>query len=291
MALDVAMGRRRRPTLGLAASFGVLAIIVATALVAGPALAQDRHIILASTTSTENSGLLAHLLPIFTARTGIEVRVIALGTGKAIETARRGDADVLMVHHPPSERAFVAEGHGVERVPIMYNDFVLVGPRADPAGVRGLSDVAAALARIAEAEAVFVSRGDESGTHRAERALWAQRGIDVDAASGDWYREAGAGMGAVLNLASALDAYTLSDRATWLAFQNKGQLDILVEGDPRLFNQYSVILVNPERHPHVAAADGQALVDWLRSPEGQAAIDAYQRDGQQLFFANYGESS
>jgi tungstate transport system substrate-binding protein len=272
---------------------GVAVVLwLAAAIAGGPsASAAERYITLASTTSTENSGLFAHLLPMFSAATGIAVRVIAQGTGKAIETARRGDADVLLVHHAASERIFVAEGYGVERLPIMYNDFVLVGPRADPAAIRAEPDIAHALERVADSGATFVSRGDDSGTHKTERALWAATTVDVEAVSGSWYREAGAGMGAVLNLASALDAYTLSDRATWLAFQNQGELVILVEGDARLFNQYSVILVDPAVHPHVAAADGQVFVDWLRSATGQAAIDAYERGGEQLFFANYGKAS
>ncbi len=256
-------------------------LAAATAL---PAAAGERFITLASTTSTQNSGLFDYLLPKFTARTGIEVRVVAVGTGQAIRLAERGDADVLLVHHRPSEDRFVAEGYGVDRRDVMHNDFVLVGPAADPAGVRGLGDVAAALARIAAAGAPFVSRGDDSGTHKKERELWRAAGIDPGAASGTWYREAGAGMGATLNLAAGMGAYTLSDRATWVAFGNKGDLAILVEGDARLANPYGVILVNPARHAHVKEADGRAFIDWLTGPEGQAAIAAFRVAGQQLFF-------
>jgi len=253
---------------------------------AGSSAAAERFITVASTTSTENSGLFGHLLPLFTARTGIEVRVVAVGTGQAIKLARNGDADVLFVHHKPSEEKFVAEGFGVKRYDVMYNDFVLVGPKADPAGIRGMKDVAAALKKIAAAEAPFASRGDDSGTHKKERALWRAAGIDVAAVSGTWYRETGAGMGATLNTAAAMNAYTLSDRGTWLAFANKADLDILVAGDTRLFNPYGVTLVNPARHPHVKAEDGQAFIDWLISPEGQAAIAAFRVGGQQLFFPN-----
>ena len=255
------------------------------------AFADQPYITLASTTSTDNSGLFAHLLPAFTAATGIEVRVIAQGTGQALRTARAGDADVLMVHHPPSEDQFVAEGYGVERIPIMYNDFVVVGADSDPARIGEAGDAVTGFGAIAGAGAVFVSRGDDSGTHRAEQALWAGAGVDATAASGTWYREAGAGMGATLNIAADLGAYTLADRATWIAFQNKRSLRLLLEGDPRLFNQYSVILVNPERHPHIKTELGQTLVDWLKSDAGQTAIDTYRLDGQQLFFANYGKAS
>jgi tungstate transport system substrate-binding protein len=259
---------------------------LALAIGAGPAGAAEHAIVLASTTSTENSGLFGHILPEFEAETGIAVRVVAVGTGQALKLARNGDADVLLVHHRPSEEAFVAEGYGVERFDVMYNDFVLVGPRADPAGIAGLESAAGALARIAESEAVFASRGDDSGTHKAERALWAEAGTDPSGASGGWYRELGQGMGATLNAAAAMDAYTLTDRATWLSFANKGNLRILVEGDPALFNQYGVILVNPERYPHVNAADGQAFIDWLLSPAGQGAIAAFRVGGAQLFFPN-----
>jgi tungstate transport system substrate-binding protein len=248
--------------------------------------AESPSITLASTTSTENSGLFAELLPQFTKATGIDVRVVAVGTGQALRLARNGDADVLLVHHRPSEEAFVAEGFGVERHDVMYNDFVVVGPSADPAGVRGLDDAAAALTRIADARVPFASRGDDSGTHKKELGLWAAAGRDPSAASGSWYRETGSGMGATLNAAAGMGAYALSDRATWLAFQNKRDLEVLVEGDPRLFNPYGVILVNPERHSHVHAREGQAFIDWLTSKPGQDAIAAYKRDGRQLFFPN-----
>ncbi len=256
----------------------------------GGAQAGERFIVLASTTSTDNSGLFADLLPGFTAETGIEVRVVAVGTGQALRLAERGDADVLLVHHRPSEDRFVAEGHGVARHDVMYNDFVIVGPKADPAGVKGLGDAAAALSRIAAAASVFLSRGDDSGTHKKERALWQAAGVDTEAHSGTWYRETGSGMGATLNTAAAQGGYVLSDRATWTAFRNKADLEVVAEGDPRLFNPYGVILVNPERHPHVKAADGQALIDWLVSPEGQARIAAFEVGGRQLFFPNAGGS-
>lgn len=251
-----------------------------------PVAAADRFITVASTTSTENSGLFTYLLPLFTAETGIEVRVVAQGTGQAIETARRGDADVLFVHHKPSEETFVAEGQGVARFDVMYNDFVLVGPDTDPAGIRGTKDAAAAMAKIAAAQVPFLSRGDDSGTHLAELALWKAAGINVKAASGGWYREAGSGMGATLNTGREMQAYVLTDRATWASFRNKGELAVLVEGDAALFNQYGVILVSPKKHPTVKAADGQAFIDWLISARGQAAIAGYRIDGQQLFFPN-----
>ncbi len=250
----------------------------------------ERFITVASTTSTENSGLFRHILPLFKARTGIAVRVIAVGTGQAIRLARNGDADVLLVHHRASEIAFVAAGHGVSRRDVMYNDFVLVGPRADPAGLRGFTDAAAAFARLAAAGALFASRGDDSGTHKTELGLWRAAGVEVAAASGSWYREMGAGMGATLNGAAAMDAYALADRATWLAFRNKAGLEVLVEGDPRLFNQYGVILVNPARHGHVKRADGQTFIDWLTAAEGQRAIAEFRLDGEQLFFPSAGNN-
>ncbi len=261
-------------------------LLLALALLAPavPAQASEHFITLASTTSTENSGLFAHLLPQFTHATGIGVRVVAVGTGQALRIARNGDADVLLVHHRASEEKFVAEGYGVQRHDVMYNDFVLVGPGSDPAGLRGRTDAARALARIAGARALFASRGDDSGTHKKERDLWAAAGIDPLEASGTWYRETGSGMGATLNAAAGMDAYALADRATWLAFQNKGHLEVLVEGDTRLFNPYGVILVDPAKHPHVKAKDGQAFIDWLVSEAGQAAIAAYRLDGRQLFF-------
>ncbi len=266
-------------------ALAALALLV-PALAASGAWAAKGEIVVASTTSTQNSGLFDYILPIFEADTGIKVHVVAVGTGQAIRLARRGDADVLFVHHKPSELKFVADGFGVKRFDVMYNDFVIIGPGNDPAGIRGMRDAAAAFARIAKAKALFASRGDDSGTNKAELALWKAAGIDVSAASGRWYRETGSGMGATLNTASGLDAYTLSDRATWLNFHNRGRLEILVEGDPRLFNQYGVTLVNPKKFPHVRAAEGQAFIDWLLSKKGQATIAAYRVNGQQLFFPN-----
>ncbi|WP_109157709.1 MULTISPECIES: substrate-binding domain-containing protein [unclassified Azospirillum] len=255
------------------------------------ALAADRFITVASTTSTEDSGLFGSILPKFTAKTGIEVRVVAKGTGQAIDLAKRGDADVLFVHHKPSEDKFVAEGFSTERKPVMYNDFVVVGPAGDPAGVKGGKDVAAALSKIAEAKAPFVSRGDDSGTNKAELALWKTAKLDPAKADakGDWYRSIGQGMGPTLNTAAAMNGYTLTDRGTWLNFKNRGPLTVLVEGDKRLFNQYGVMLVNPAKFPHVKAADGQAFVDWLVSAEGQKAIADYTINGEQLFFPNANE--
>jgi len=265
--------------------------------VAGPALAQTaptavpgndgrRFITVSSTTSTQDSGLFGHILPLFTAKTGIEVRVISQGTGQALDTGRRGDADVVFVHARPQEEAFVAEGFGLERKPVMYNDFVLIGPKSDPAGVAGTKDIAAALKAIQAKGAPFVSRGDKSGTHAAELNLWKVAGIDQEARKGAWYREIGQGMGAALNTAGAMGAYVLADRGTWIAFKNRGDLAIAVEGDTKLFNQYGVIAVNPARHPHVKINDGQAFVTWLTSPEGQQAIATYTIGGQQLFFPN-----
>ncbi|MCM2310848.1 MAG: extracellular solute-binding protein [Steroidobacteraceae bacterium] len=248
--------------------------------------ASGRYITLASTTSTENSGLFANLLPMFQAQTGIAVRVVALGTGQALDVARRGDADVVLVHDEAAEEKFVAEGFGVARQVVMYNDFVLVGPKSDPANVAGGRDVVVALKAIQSAQATFVSRGDNSGTHAAELRLWADAGVEIDASSGPWYRETGSGMGAALNTASALDAYVLSDRGTWVAFVNRGSLAILVEGDARLFNQYGVTMVNPAWHPHVKRADAQAFIDWLVSPEGQSAIASFRINGEQAFFPN-----
>src|ERR1700736_4766112 len=251
-----------------------------------PARAEDRSIVVASTTSTQDSGLFGYLLPIFKAKTGIDVKVIAQGTGQALDTARRGDADVVFVHAKSQEEKFVAEGFGVKRFDVMYNDFVLIGPNSDPAGIKGSKEVAAALKTIAAKAAPFVSRGDRSGTHIAELDLWKQAGIDLAAARGSWYREIGQGMGAALNTASAMNAYVLSDRGTWLSFKNRGDLTIVVEGDKRLFNQYGVILVNPEKHPIVKRALGTTLLDWLLSSEGQSTISGYKINGQQLFFPN-----
>ncbi len=265
--------------------FGAL-LATGLGLTLGPALAQDKFITVASTTSTENSGLFDYLLPIFQEKTGIEVRVVAVGTGQAIELARNGDADVLFVHHKPSEEKFVAEGFGVERHEVMYNDFVIVGPSSDPAGIKGDKDVVDAIGKIAAAEVPFASRGDDSGTHKAELALWQEAGVDVAGASGTWYRETGSGMGPTLNTAAGMDAYALTDRGTWLSFDNRQNLEILVEGDPRLFNQYGIILVNPEKHPHVKAALGQTFIDWVLSDQGQDAIGAFKINGQQAFFPN-----
>ena len=264
----------------------MVAALGAAAAPASSATAGSGSIRLASTTSTENSGLFAYLLPIFESETGIKVHVIAVGTGQAIKIAENGDADVLLVHHKPSEERFVSEGYGIDRRDVMYNDFVLVGPGADPAGINGMIDAVAALARIAALGRPFVSRGDDSGTHRAERRLWREAGIDASVASGAWYWETGSGMGATLNTAVAMNAYSLSDRATWLSFRNKAELVILVQGDKRLFNQYGVIRVNPARHPHVKAAAAKAFVDWLTSEAGQTAIADFKVDGQQLFFPN-----
>lgn len=244
----------------------------------------ERYITVASTTSTENSGLFDYLLPIFQKEAGVAVRVVALGTGQALDVGRRGDADVVFVHDRAAEERFIEEGHGVGRRDVMYNDFILVGPRADPAAVAGGRDIAAALRAIRDAKAPFVSRGDRSGTHAAELRLWEAAGIDIAASRGAWYREAGAGMGASLNTASAMDAYVLADRGTWLSFGNRGNLAIVVEGDRRLFNQYGVILVNPARHPQVKQQDAQAFIDWLVSPRGQAAIAGYRIHGEQLFY-------
>jgi len=255
-----------------------------------PASAQDKAIVVASTTSTQDSGLFNFILPMFKAKTGIEVRVIAQGTGQALDTGRRGDADVVFVHAKPQEEKFVADGFGVERFAVMYNDFVLIGPKSDPAKVKGGNDVVAALQAISKSEATFVSRGDKSGTHAAELALWKQASLDPAGVRPAWYREIGQGMGAALNTAGAMGAYVLSDRGTWISFKNKAELEIAVEGDQRLFNQYGVILVNPAKHPSVKKDLGQAFIDWLVSSEGQDAIRAYQIDGQQLFFPNANKS-
>ena len=267
----------------LAACFGLALISSAQAQTAP---AQTRFITVSSTTSTTDSGLFTHLLPAFKAKTGIEVRVVSQGTGQALDTGRRGDADVVFVHARAQELKFVEEGFGVERKPVMYNDFVLIGPRSDPAGIRGSKDIAAAFKAIQAKAAPFVSRGDKSGTHAAELNLWTVAGVEIEKAKGSWYREIGQGMGAALNTSNAMNAYVLSDRATWINFKNRGDLEIVVEGDRRLFNQYGVILVNPARHPHVKKADGQAFIDWLIGPEGQKSIADYKINGEQLFFAN-----
>ncbi len=251
-----------------------------------PAQAQDRAITVASTTSTEQSGLFSHILPIFTRESGIAVRVVALGTGQALDVGRRGDADVVFVHDRAAEERFVAEGFGGPRRHVMFNDFVLIGPAADPARVMGLRDTTEALRRIATARAPFISRGDRSGTHAAELRLWQQASVDPVAGRGAWYREVGQGMGPALNTAAAQDAYLLADRGTWLAFRNRQDLRIVVEGDTRLFNQYGIMLVNPQRHPSVKVAEGQRFIHWVLSPAGQAAIASYQIGGEQLFFPN-----
>lgn len=251
-----------------------------------PAQAQDRAITVASTTSTEQSGLFGHILPIFTRESGIAVRVVALGTGQALDVGRRSDADVVFVHDRAAEERFVAEGFGGPRRHVMFNDFVLIGPAADPARVMGLRDTTEALRRIATARAPFISRGDRSGTHAAELRLWQQASVDPVAGRGAWYREVGQGMGPALNTAAAQDAYLLADRGTWLAFRNRQDLRIVVEGDTRLFNQYGIMLVNPQRHPSVKVAEGQRFIHWVLSPAGQAAIASYQIGGEQLFFPN-----
>jgi tungstate transport system substrate-binding protein len=248
--------------------------------------ADDNFIIIQSTTSTQNSGLFEHILPLFTKKTGIEVRVVAVGTGQALKNAENGDGDVVLVHSQPDEEKFVADGWGVKRYPIMYNDFIIVGPGTDPAKIAGLKQAPEALKKIAEAKAPFASRADDSGTHKAELKLWNEAGVDPKASSGSWYLETGSGMGATLNTAVGKQAYALTDRGTWLAFANKDDFKILVEGDDKLFNQYGAILVNPAKHPNVKAKEGQAFIDWLVSPEGQAAIASYKIDGQQLFFPN-----
>jgi tungstate transport system substrate-binding protein len=265
----------------------VLASFLA-ALLALPAHAQEKFITVASTTSTEQSGLFAFILPIFQKSTGVQVRVVALGTGQALDMARRGDADVVFVHDPAAERKFVTEGYGIGHKDVMYNDFVLVGPKGDPAKVAGGKDITAALKKVQAAQAPFVSRGDKSGTHAAELRLWKEAGIDMPAQKGPWYRETGSGMGPALNTASSMNAYILADRGTWLSFKNRGDLIIAVEGDKRLFNQYGVMLVNPAKHPHVKKDLGQAFLDWVVSPDGQRAIAQYTIGGQQLFFPNAG---
>jgi len=271
------------------------ALALAVALIS-PAAAQEKSIVVASTTSTEDSGLFKHILPLFKAKAGIDVKVIAQGTGQALDTARRGDADVVFVHARPAEEKFLAEGFGVKRYPVMYNDFVLVGPSSDPAGIRGSRDIAAALNAIRTKAAPFISRGDRSGTHQAELALWKIAGLDIAAEKeskriGIWYKEIGQGMGAALNTAAASNAYVLTDRGTWISFKNKGDLVIAVEGDKRLFNQYGVMLVNPAKHSNVKKELGQQFIDWLISADGQKAIQDYKIGGQQLFFPNAADPS
>jgi tungstate transport system substrate-binding protein len=268
----------------------LLALTVALTAACGaacgsPAFAQDKSIVVSSTTSTNDTGLFGHILPLFKQKTGIDVKVVSQGTGQALDTGRRGDSDVVFVHAKGPEQKFVADGFGVKRFPVMYNDFVLIGPNSDPAGVKG-KDIVVALRVIKEKGAPFISRGDKSGTHTAELNLWKMAEIDIAAAKGPWYREIGQGMGAALNTASASNAYVMSDRGTWLAFKNRADLGIVVEGDKRLFNQYGVILVNPAKHAHVKKEDGQAFIDWIVSPEGQKAIADFKINGQQLFFPN-----
>lgn len=263
-----------------------LIAIAACAVLCAPAVAQDKSIVVASTTSTQDSGLFGHLLPLFKDKTGIAVKVVAQGTGQALDTGRRGDADVVFVHARPAEEKFVAEGSGVKRYPVMYNDFILIGPASDPAGVKGTKDIVAALKAIKDKGAAFISRGDKSGTHQAELNLWNVAGIDLAKDKGAWYKEIGQGMGAALNTAAASDAYVLADRGTWLSFKNRGPLAIVVEGDKRLFNQYGVILVNPQKHPSVKQDLGQQFIDWLVSSEGQKAIAGYKINGEQLFYPN-----
>jgi tungstate transport system substrate-binding protein len=264
----------------------ILSLALAAFANATMAQTPERFIVVSSTTSTTDSGLFNHILPLFKAKTGIDVRVVSQGTGQALDTGRRGDADVVFVHAKPQEEKFITDGFGVERKPVMYNDFVLIGPKSDPAGIKGASDIVAALKTIQAKQAPFVSRGDKSGTHAAELSLWKTAGIEGEQLKGAWYREIGQGMGAALNTASALNGYVLSDRATWLNFKNRGELAIVVEGDKRLFNQYGVILVNPAKHAHVKAKDGQAFIDWIVSPEGQKAIGDYKINGEVLFFPN-----
>jgi tungstate transport system substrate-binding protein len=251
--------------------------------------AQERFITVASTTSTEQSGLFGHLLPRFEQKTGIKVRVVAVGTGQALDLARRGDADVVFVHARSAEEKFLAEGYGVKRFPVMYNDFVLIGPKTDPAKIGGGKDILEALRKVETAKAPFVSRGDKSGTHMAELDLWKAASVDIDKAKGPWYRDTGQGMGPALNTAVSMNAYLLADRGTWLSFKNRGDLAILVEGDKRLFNQYGVMLVNPDKHPSVKKELGQMFVDWVISPEGQKAIAEYKINGEQLFYPNAGQ--
>jgi tungstate transport system substrate-binding protein len=270
----------KTPLKRLSALFAIAALLFAPAV-----RAQDKFITLASTTSTEQSGLFAHLLPLFKKHAGIDVRVVALGTGQALETARRGDADVVFVHDKAAEEKFVADGFGVARIEVMYNDFIIVGPKSDAANAKG-RDIAVALKNIAASKPAFVSRGDKSGTHAAELRYWRSAGVDLDAVKGAWYRETGSGMGPALNTASAMNAYILSDRGTWLSFKNRGELSILVEGDTRLFNQYGVMLTNPAKHAHVKKDLGQRFIDWLVSPTGQQAIADFKIGGEQLFFPN-----
>jgi tungstate transport system substrate-binding protein len=269
----------------------LIALAIATMAAIPAASAQDKSIIVSSTTSTQDSGLFGHILPLFKAKTGITVKVLAQGTGQALDTGRRGDADVVFVHAKSAEEKFLSEGQGVKRYPVMYNDFVLVGPKSDPAGVKGTKDIVAALKAIKDKSAPFISRGDRSGTHIAELNLWKAAGIDIEKDKGAWYKAIGQGMGAALNTASASNSYVLTDRGTWLSFKNRGDLIIAVEGDKKLFNQYGVMLVNPQKHPNVKKDLGQAFIDWLISPEGQKAIADYKINGEQLFYPNANDAS
>jgi tungstate transport system substrate-binding protein len=264
----------------------VLGLAVGALLSWTPAHTQDKSIVVASTTSTQDSGLFGHILPKFKARTGIDVKVVAQGTGQALDTGKRGDADVVFVHAKPQEEKFVADGFGVKRFDVMYNDFVVIGPKSDPAKIKGGKDVLAAFKAIYEKGSPFVSRGDKSGTHSAELNLWKKAGLNPAGTKPAWYREIGQGMGAALNTAGGMGAYVLSDRGTWLSFKNKGDLEIVVEGDKQLFNQYGIILVNPAKHAHVKKEEGQQFIDWIVSKEGQDAIRSYTINGQQLFFPN-----
>src|SRR5882724_12664503 len=267
-------------------AIGLASLALSSLAFSGSTPAQEPTITVASTTSTEQSGLFGYLLPRFTSATGIGVKVVAVGTGQALDIGRRGDADVVFVHDKVAEEKFLAEGFGVKRFDVMYNDFVVIGPKADPAHIAGGKDVAESLRKIAETKSAFVSRGDRSGTHEAELRLWKVAVVDLAASKGEWYREIGQGMGAALNMASSANAYLISDRGTWLAFKNRGELAILTEGDRRLFNQYGVMLVNPAKHPDVKAKDGQAFIDWLISSAGQKTIADYKVGGEQLFFTN-----
>jgi len=269
----------------------VLCAALLVTVVGRLAVAEDKFIIVQSTTSTQNSGLFEHILPLFTKKTGIEVRVVAVGTGQALKNAENGDGDVVLVHSKPDEEKFVADGWGVKRYDFMYNDFIIVGPAADPAKIVGVKDPVQAFKQIAEAKAPFASRADDSGTNKAELKLWQGAGTDAKASSGSWYFETGSGMGATLNTAVGKQAYALTDRGTWLSFANKDDFKVLVEGNPKLFNQYGVILVNPQKHPNVKAKEGQAFIDWLIGSDGQAAIASYKIGGQQLFFPNAGPQS
>ena len=268
--------------------FSTRILLIATTtlgLLTPPAIAQEKSIVVSSTTSTEQSGLFGFILPIFKMKSGIDVKVVAVGTGQALDIGKRGDADVVFVHDKPAEEKFVEEGYSTKRYEVMYNDFVLIGPKSDPAKVGGGKDIQAALQKISAAQAPFISRGDKSGTHAAELRYWKGAGITM-APGSSWYKETGSGMGPALNTASAMNGYILADRATWLSFKNRGDLVILVQGDPKLFNQYGVMLVSPAKFPHVKKVEGQAFIDWLISKGGQDVIASYKIDGEQLFFPN-----